>query len=241
MDARLNNEIAHGRHLAASGAASIWNWDSPAGRRRWARRAAWLCRGLGPGQKALELGCGTGLFTRELAKTGASVTAIDLSPELLELAKAALPAANVDWRLADACATGLELASFDFVLGSSVLHHLDLKGALAEAWRLLKPGGQLRFTEPNMLNPQIALQKNVPWIKRRMGDSPDETAFFRWSLRSRLSDAGFESAALRPFDFLHPALPGWSLDLAEPFCEALEKIPLLREIAGSLMIEAKKS
>jgi hypothetical protein len=41
----------------------------------------------------------------------------------------------------------------------------------------LKSGGTIYFTEPNMLNPQIAIQKNVSWVKRKLGDSPDETAF----------------------------------------------------------------
>ena len=39
-----------------------------------------------------------------------------------------------------------------------------------------------------MLNPQIAIQKNIPWVKRKLGDSPDETAFFRWPLRRLLEE-----------------------------------------------------
>jgi len=35
----------------------------------------------------------------------------------------------------------------------------------------------MMFTEPNMMNPQVALIKNVPSLKSRAGDSPDETAF----------------------------------------------------------------
>jgi len=35
------------------------------------------------------------------------------------------------------------------------------------------------FAEPDMLNPQITLQKNIPALKRRLGDTPDETAFSR--------------------------------------------------------------
>ena len=58
-----------------------------------------------------------------------------------------------------------------------------------------------------MLNPQIAIQKNIPWIKRKLGDTPDETAFFRG--RSPVTQNGmdiviFESS---PFDFLHPKTP----------------------------------
>ena len=59
----------------------------------------------------------------------------------------------------------------------------EIEEALRDIYRVLKPGGTIYFTEPNMLNPQIAMQKNIPWIKRKLGDSPDETAFFRWPLR----------------------------------------------------------
>jgi len=240
MTDRIENEKKHGRHLAASGAALIWNWDSPAGRVRWARRATWLCQGLDPGFKVLELGCGTGLFTRELAKSGAQVTAIDISPELLDLARRDLGAQNVSFRLENAYQSSFSDESFDFVVGSSVLHHLDVSAALKEAFRVLKPGGWLRFTEPNMLNPQIAFQKNIPWLKKRLGDSPDETAFFRWSLAGRLKQAGFDQVRLQPFDFLHPAIPAGALGWARPLAEGLEKLPGLREIAGSLMIQARR-
>ena len=72
---------------------------------------------------------------------------------------------------------------FDAVVGSSVLHHLDVAQALRECFRVLKPEGVICFTEPNMLNPQIALQKNISFLKKRLGDSPDETTFFRWQIQ----------------------------------------------------------
>jgi SAM-dependent methyltransferase len=121
-----------------------------------------------------------------------------------------------------------------------VLHHLDLTRALPEMLRVLKPGGAFVFTEPNMLNPQIMLQKNFPPLKRLMGDSPDETAFFRWGIARELSRAGFSAPAVRPFDFLHPWVPGALAKSAERLGSFLERIPLLREIAGSLLITASK-
>ena len=53
------------------------------------------------------------------------------------------------------------------------MHHLNVKKALVEFYRVLKPGGTIYFTEPNMLNPIIAVQKNIPFIKKLMGDTPD--------------------------------------------------------------------
>ena len=106
-------------------------------------------------------------------------------------------------------------AVFDSVVGSSVLHHLEIEEALREIYRVLKPGGTIYFTEPNMLNPQIAIQKNVPWIKRKLGDSPDETAFFRWPLWRLLEQTGYRDVRIDPFDFLHPKTPVALIDSRE--------------------------
>jgi ubiquinone/menaquinone biosynthesis C-methylase UbiE len=239
-DARLRNEIEHGRFLAAQGAGEVWNWATPAGRLRKLRRAAMLGAGLAPGMEVLELGCGTGLFTREFARSGARLTALDISPELLELARREVSAENVVFAAGNAYAMDFPPERFDRVVGSSVLHHLDAPRALAECFRVLKPGGTLAFTEPNMLNPQIAMEKNIAWIKKRTGNSPDETAFFRRQVSRLLARAGFHDIRVVPFDFLHPAIPESLLGVAVPFTGFLEKVPLLRAIAGSLHIRAVK-
>jgi hypothetical protein len=91
-----------------------------------------------------------------------------------------------------------------------------------------------------MMNPQIAVQKNVPAIKQRLGDSPDETAFFRWPLRRLLERSGFRSVRVEPFDFLHPKIPPSFITAVQNLGGFLEKMPILREIAGSLYIRALK-
>ena len=94
------------------------------------------------------------------------------------------------------------------------------------------------FTEPNMLNPQIAIQKNVPFIKKLVGDSPDETAFFRWSLKNKFSQNGFTEVVVENFDFLHPATPKFMLSYASSLCAKMERIPIIKEISGSLVIKS---
>lgn len=240
MDERLKNEITHGKYLLAHDPGKVWNWETPAGKKRWARRAGMLTRHLTAGTKVLEIGCGTGYFSKELVRTGADITAIDISPDLLLVAAQKVIANNIVFQVENAYAMNLADDSFDFIVGSSVLHHLDVEQALQECWRALKPGGILRFTEPNMLNPQIALQRNIPFIRRRMGDSLDETAFFRWSLRKQLAKAGFVDISIRPFDFLHPQIPECLISFFRPLCSLLERTPILSEFAGSLCIEARK-
>jgi SAM-dependent methyltransferase len=240
MTNRITKEIQHGRFLAKHDAGEIWNWESPAGKLRWARRVKMIGGHLKPGMTILELGCGTGSFTGELARSGADIIAIDVSPELLEIARANWSAPNVRYEIQNAYALTYSDATFDSIVGSSVLHHLEIEEALREIYRVLKPGGTIYFTEPNMLNPQIAIQKNVPWIKRRLGDSPDETAFFRWALRRLLEQTGYGDIQIDPFDFLHPKTPVSLIDPLNALGRFLENLPVVSEFAGSLYIRAVK-
>ena len=240
MQERIDKEIQHGRFLAEHGAGEIWNWEGPAGKLRWARRVKMLSKHLGLGMSVLELGCGTGYFTRELARSGAEIVAIDVSPELLEIARANCSASSVRYEIQNAYDLSYPDAVFDSVVGSSVLHHLEINEALREIYRVLKSGGTIYFTEPNMLNPQIAIQKNVPWVKRKLGDSPDETAFFRWPLRRLLKEIGFRDVRIDPFDFLHPKIPLPLVNGLNAIGRFLENVSVISEFAGSLYIRALK-
>ena len=79
----------------------------------------------------------------------------------------------------DGHAPEFSAGTFDAILGVSILHHLNWHTALANCFQLLKPNGIIRFSEPNLLNPQTYLTKNIPLLKRLAGDSPDEYAFTR--------------------------------------------------------------
>ena len=240
MSNRAENEIAHGKKLLAEGAESIWGWGTPAGRVRAAQRARWIVEAVGmkPGTRVLEIGCGTGIFTAHFADSGAQVTAVDISEDLLQVARDRLPTSV---KLVHAPFEELPLDQpFDVVVGSSVLHHLEIKPALKHIFNLLKPGGLIGFGEPNMLNPQVMVQKNVPWVKEKLGDSPDEIAFFRWQMRFLLHEAGFNEVEITPLDWLHPLTHPTVMQFVEKIGAVLEKIPLVNEAAGSLYIRAQR-
>ncbi len=240
VNQKIKQEIEHGRYLSARNSGKIWNWDSPESKLRWKRRIRLLISHITSEMSVLEVGCGTGYLTRELVKTGADIYAIDISPELLAQAKSYCEVENVTYMIENACDMSFDPDRFDSVVGSSVLHHLGVDSALREFFRVLKPQGSLFFTEPNMLNPQIALQKNIPYLKRKLGDSPDETAFFRRGLKNKLVSAGFAEVVIEPFDFLHPSIPKALISFVQPLCRLAEKTPGLSEFSGSLYIRAVK-
>jgi 2-polyprenyl-3-methyl-5-hydroxy-6-metoxy-1,4-benzoquinol methylase len=97
---RWEREIVHGRRLAQGDTETVWGWGKPAGQLRAARRAEMIAQGarLGPGLRALEVGCGTGLFTEMFARTGAHLVAVDISADLLNRARArGLPEERVEF------------------------------------------------------------------------------------------------------------------------------------------------
>lgn len=236
---RVKNEINHGLKIKDN-AEEVWNWDTPAGKIRWRRRVSLLTSHLTSSMHILEVGCGTGLLTKELKISNASIKSIDISPDLLNIAQKRINAKNVIFSLDNASDLNFKNETFDSVVGSSVLHHLNIEKALSEFYRVLKPNGTLYFTEPNMLNPIIAIQKNIPFIKKLMGDTPDETAFIKWEIKSLLKKYKYKKIEVNAFDFLHPSLPNLSLPFMKPITSFLERVPLIVEIAGSLYIKCQK-
>ena len=95
------------------------------------------------GKRVLDLGCGEGGYARALAGRGAEVVAVDGSARLIELAQAQ-PVAGVEYRCLNAAALfGLE-GAFDLVMAAmSLMDVQDYAGAIREAHRVLKPGGEL--------------------------------------------------------------------------------------------------
>lgn len=97
---------------------------------------------------AIELGCGTGYVAGWMARRGARVTAIDVSPNQLVTARRLADAhgADITFIEGNAEATGLADSTFDFAIseyGAAIWCPADKW--LSEAWRLLRPGGKLVF------------------------------------------------------------------------------------------------
>ncbi|MEP6912770.1 MAG: class I SAM-dependent methyltransferase [bacterium] len=95
-------------------------------------------------RNALEIGCGTGAFARQLAQRSQHVLALDLSPEMIRLARersAKFP--NIEFQVADVLNQTLPVESFDCIASISTLHHLPLSEMFLKMKAALKPGGVL--------------------------------------------------------------------------------------------------
>ncbi len=99
------------------------------------------------GKKILDVGCGGGLLSEALAREGADVVALDLSSELIEIAKLHLYESNlkVDYRLQSVESMAEEMAGqFDAITCMEMLEHVpDPSSILRACEKLLKPGGKL--------------------------------------------------------------------------------------------------
>lgn len=97
-----------------------------------------------PCGEVLEVGCGTGEATRWMASRASRITALDLSPRMIEVARSRSAGfANIAYHVADATAWEYPAARFDAVVSVATLHHLPLEPAIAAFVRTLRPGGVL--------------------------------------------------------------------------------------------------
>lgn len=115
---------------------------------RWnhnARYEAFLLKNLpGDCQNVLDVGCGKGDFCAKLARVAASVTGIDLAPNMVRVARqthATLP--NASFECADYLTRAVEPGRWDAIVSVATLHHLDLRAFLQKVTVELRPGGRL--------------------------------------------------------------------------------------------------
>lgn len=136
-------------------------YDSPSagGRVVRARRAA-AARLLGPGPgEVLDLGMGGGRLLVELDGAGWTVSGIDGSWAMVRLAQARLPHRKASLEHADAESLPFADASFDAVVATGVLEYVEtLPRALAEAARVLRPGGRAVISFPNYVAPSSVVR-----------------------------------------------------------------------------------
>jgi len=119
------------------------------------------------GKSILNIGCGTGTLTLQLAKNN-EVTAIDISPESINVLKKDMHRKHIKAKalLMDAEELKFDDNSFDIIYGVAILHHLDLQKALPDMKRVLKKHGKMFFIEPTAYNPFVThYRKKTPHMR----------------------------------------------------------------------------
>lgn len=152
------------------------------------------------GKTVLEYGCGDGLNTLPLARRGARVKSLDISPELIEIARRRLAVNGIDsgveFIVGSAHDIPLPDESVDVVFGMAILHHLDLALSAREVLRVLRKGGRAIFQEPVRNSPTLkAVRKLIPY------QSPDVSPYERPLTDRELADyaRGFTSYRAKAF------------------------------------------
>jgi SAM-dependent methyltransferase len=167
-----------------------------------------------PCDEALEIGCGAGAFTRKLALRARRVTALDLSPAMIETARErSSEFGNINYVLADASQWRYPVERFDCVASIATLHHLRLEAILGRLREALTPGGVLLVLdlfEPaglgDMVRGGIAWPVSRALFRYRTGRwrPPDEVRRF-WDAHGRKDEyPGFDHVR----EICADALPG---------------------------------
>lgn len=185
------------------------------------------------GLHVLDFGCGHGMAAVVLARHGARVTAFDLSRGYLQEARTRVMANSVDVRFVQANGERLPFAdyTFDRVWGNAVLHHLDLRIAVPELRRVLKPGGLAVFCEPWGGNPVLNWARNrVPYPGKQR--TADEEPLQRGHIR--LLRKAFPNLEIRGYQLLSMArrvLQPGRLVAGLDWCDAmlLARVPALEK------------
>jgi ubiquinone/menaquinone biosynthesis C-methylase UbiE len=128
-------------------------------------------------ERIVDVGCGTGIFTRPVIAQGAEVVGIDVSKSMLHTARGILPAAKFLPLAADMRALPFRDDQFDKTLSVTALEFVhDAEAAIAELFRVTRPRGYVVIATLNCLS---------PWAKRRRAEAGDKAqslfrhAYFR--------------------------------------------------------------
>ena len=157
-------------------------------------RREFLLANVRAGERALDLGCGAGEFTAELARYGASAVGVEVAEAAVDRARARHPA--IDFRLAPIDGPlPLEDSEVDLVWCSEVIEHVaDTARWLSEVRRVLAPGGRLLVTTPSHGRLRVALG-GVERFSEPLGDHLH--LYTRRSLEQLLREFGFGQIEIR--------------------------------------------
>jgi ubiquinone/menaquinone biosynthesis C-methylase UbiE len=199
-----------------------------------------------PDARVLELGCGTGVLTRRLARREgiAQVTGVDVAPFLLARARELAMGIPAVFRHADARALPFGSAEFDDAIFDSTLCHVPGAGkALEEAFRVLRPGGCLAAFDGDYATTTVALGDHDP-LQACAAAMMAGSVHDRWLMRrlpAMLRARGFEVLRFRSHGYAEVTGAGYMLTIVDRGADMLQAAGELGpEAAASLKAEARR-
>jgi ubiquinone/menaquinone biosynthesis C-methylase UbiE len=155
----------------------------------------------------LDIGCGTGMFTIELAKYVASIDAIDCSSEMLKIAKEKSKSekvSNVNWQCGDIVKVLPCNNKYNIITAFNVLLYLpDHKQLLSNIYDFLDDSGYF-LSVTDCLGENTGLFKKLELILSKFGILPKIHAFKTRELEKLIENAGFEILFAENFHYSHP-------------------------------------
>ena len=202
---------------------------------------------FGKGARVLEVGCGTGVLTRLLARwPGAgTVVGVDVAASLLDRARTlAAELDNATFEEADARSLPFADESFDVVVFDSTLTHVPGPDrALSEAFRVLRPGGRLAAFDGDYSTTSVALGDDDPLqacVDAMMAASVND----RWLARrlpALVREAGFEITAFSSHGFAETVDAGYMLTVVDRGADILHGDGRIgKELGDALKAEARR-
>jgi 2-polyprenyl-3-methyl-5-hydroxy-6-metoxy-1,4-benzoquinol methylase len=199
-------------------------------------------------KKILEIGCGTGELAYMMAqKTGSKILGVDICVPFIEQAGKNYNLPNLEFQILDfndkdSLRKLTAEYKFDYVVGNGILHHLyyNMDEALGNIHSLLNTGGKIVFLEPNFYNPYCLLIFKIKLFRKLARLDPCETTFTKTFITRKLKNAAFTDIKVEYRDFLVPGTPEALIKPVILIGNIVEKIPVLKMIAQSIYISARK-
>ena len=206
-------------------------------RLRWRAHAVRHAMHVTAGDAVLEIGAGSGLWTRELARTlpDSVITAAVFNTEFAAAAERSGASAAV---LVESPAD-LNPGSFDYVVGTAILSHDRYQEHLDWIRTLLRPGGQLLFFEANYWNPQVFAKAQSVRVARWSRNAECQIALRKAAVGRALGRQGFTDSIVVPYDILHARTPNRLVPAVQSAAFVAEHLPGVRELCGQLFISAR--
>jgi len=190
-----------------------------------------------PDQTILELGCGQGLFTKQLLQITRGenpITAVTFNSD--NSRPDDLPS-SVEFLSASSIPGALEGMRFDFIIAMDLLDKRNSAWVLQNVYELLNPGGQVLFYESNPWNIVLKIRQ---FFSQYIGQNDPRKLLNRSELYELISEIGFIRVFAVFNDFVYAPLTQQLVWWLRNLSILLENAPVIKTLAGSILLHAQK-